>query len=154
MGFASGLPLSLSDSTLQAWLTVENISIASIGMFSLVGFPYLFKFAWAPLLDWLNLGFLGRRKDWILFFNCALQQACYAWGRWILQRTSSILSEGNCLFNCFIFSKPGHCGGRVQSRRFNANERALRRRYFCYWLPNSYDCLWCRCAYCRANFWL
>ena len=41
MGFASGLPLSLSDSTLQAWLTVENISIASIGMFSLVGFPYL-----------------------------------------------------------------------------------------------------------------
>ena len=26
MGFASGLPLSLSDSTLQAWLTVENIS--------------------------------------------------------------------------------------------------------------------------------
>ena len=91
MGFASGLPLSLSDSTLQAWLTVENISIA-IGMFSLVGFPYL-KFACAPLLDWLNLGFLGEERIGFLFFNCALQQACYAWGRWILQRTSSILSE-------------------------------------------------------------
>ncbi len=69
MGFASGLPLSLSDSTLQAWLTVENVSIASIGMFSLVGFPYLFKFVWAPLLDCFNLGFLGRRKDWVFVFQ-------------------------------------------------------------------------------------
>ena len=81
MGFASGLPLSLSDSTLQAWLTVENISIASIGMFSLVGFPYLFKFAWAPLLDWLNLGFLGRRKDWIFVFQLCVAASLLCMGQ-------------------------------------------------------------------------
>ena len=81
MGFASGLPLSLSDSTLQAWLTVENISIASIGMFSLVGFPYLFKFAWAPILDWLNLGFLGRRKDWIFVFQLCVAASLLCMGQ-------------------------------------------------------------------------
>ena len=81
MGFASGLPLSLSDSTLQAWLTVENISIASIGMFSLVGFPYLFKFAWAPILDWLNLGFLGRRKDWIFVFQLSVAASLLCMGQ-------------------------------------------------------------------------
>ena len=81
MGFASGLPLSLSDSTLQAWLTVENISIASIGMFSLVGLPYLFKFAWAPLLDWLNLGFLGRRKDWIFVFQLCVAASLLCMGQ-------------------------------------------------------------------------
>ena len=31
LGFASGLPLSLSDSTLQAWLTVEGVDIMKIG---------------------------------------------------------------------------------------------------------------------------
>ena len=77
MGFASGIPLSLSDSTLQAWLTIENISIGSIGMFSLVGLPYLLKFVWAPLLDRFYLGFLGRRKDWVFVFQLCVAASLF-----------------------------------------------------------------------------
>ena len=72
LGFASGLPLSLSDSTLQAWLTVEGVDIMKIGAFSLVGLPYIFKFLWAPFLDRFQPGWPGRRRDWTLLTQCAL----------------------------------------------------------------------------------
>lgn len=65
LGFASGLPLALSDSTLQAWLAVNKIDLQTIGWLSLVGLPYLGKFLWAPLLDRFQLPFLGRRRGWI-----------------------------------------------------------------------------------------
>ena len=31
LGFASGLPLALTSGTLQAWMTVENIDLKTIG---------------------------------------------------------------------------------------------------------------------------
>ena len=40
LGFASGLPLALTSGTLQAWMTVENIDLKTIGFFSLVGQAY------------------------------------------------------------------------------------------------------------------
>ena len=51
LGFASGLPLSLTGQTLQAWVTVEGIDLATIGLLTLVGIPYTWKFLWAPLID-------------------------------------------------------------------------------------------------------
>ncbi len=36
---------------LQARMTVEKISISSIGFFSLVGRAYVFKFLWSPVMD-------------------------------------------------------------------------------------------------------
>ena len=39
LGFSSGLPLALTAGALQAWLTVEGISIKTIGSFALVGLP-------------------------------------------------------------------------------------------------------------------
>lgn len=39
LGFASGLPLALTSGTLQARMTVENIDLKTIGIFSLVGGP-------------------------------------------------------------------------------------------------------------------
>ena len=39
LGFASGLPLALSAGSLQAWLTVEDIDIKTIGFFALAGLP-------------------------------------------------------------------------------------------------------------------
>ncbi len=51
LGFASGLPLALTSGTLQAWMTVENIDLKTIGFFSLVGQAYVFKFLWSPLMD-------------------------------------------------------------------------------------------------------
>jgi PAT family beta-lactamase induction signal transducer AmpG len=65
LGFASGLPLALTSGTLQAWLTVENVSIETIGLFSLVGLPYTLKFLWAPLMDRYVPPLLGRRRGWI-----------------------------------------------------------------------------------------
>jgi PAT family beta-lactamase induction signal transducer AmpG len=72
LGFASGLPLSLSDSTLQAWLTVSGVEVAAIGALSLVGLPYVFKFLWAPLLDRFRPGWPGRRRDWMIATQCVL----------------------------------------------------------------------------------
>ncbi|MEM7542925.1 MAG: MFS transporter [Pseudomonadota bacterium] len=72
LGFSSGLPLSLSDSTLQAWFSEAGVGVQTIGLFSLVGVPYVFKFLWAPLLDRFQPGWPGRRRDWTLIAQLAL----------------------------------------------------------------------------------
>src|SRR5690606_17059171 len=69
LGFASGLPLSLTGQTLQAWLTTAGIDIRSIAVFSLVGLPYTLKFLWSPLMDRFVPPFLGRRRGWILLMQ-------------------------------------------------------------------------------------
>lgn len=66
LGFASGLPLALIGSTLQAWFTEENIDLVTIGSLSLLGIPYTLKFLWAPLMDYFRIPVLGRRRGWIL----------------------------------------------------------------------------------------
>ena len=63
LGFASGLPLALTSGTLQAWMTVENIDLKTIGFFSLVGQAYVFKFLWSPgdwHCGWLTVTSAGR----------------------------------------------------------------------------------------------
>jgi len=72
MGFACGLPLLLTISVLQAWMTQEGVDLTVIGMMSLVGLPYTVKFLWAPFLDRFTLPFLGRRRGWLLTFQVAL----------------------------------------------------------------------------------
>ncbi|MFZ9671077.1 MAG: hypothetical protein ACO3AX_06110, partial [Burkholderiaceae bacterium] len=68
LGFASGLPLALSSGTLQAWLTVEGLDLKTLGWLTMLGLPYTYKFAWAPLLDRFTLGgkWGGRRKGWMV----------------------------------------------------------------------------------------
>ena len=66
MGFVSGLPLLLTITLLQAWLTDENISKSTIGLFALIGLPYSLKFLWAPLFDRYVISALGRRRGWLL----------------------------------------------------------------------------------------
>jgi PAT family beta-lactamase induction signal transducer AmpG len=39
LGFASGLPLALTGQALQAWLSVEGISLATIGLSAWSGCP-------------------------------------------------------------------------------------------------------------------
>ena len=51
LGFASGLPLLLTFSTLSAWFASVGVSRATIGAFALVGTPYAFKFLWSPLIQ-------------------------------------------------------------------------------------------------------
>jgi len=44
MGFASGLPLLLTITVLQAWMTEEGVDLTVIGLMILVGLPYSVKF--------------------------------------------------------------------------------------------------------------
>ncbi len=72
LGVSSGIPLLLIGSTLQAWMTDENIDLAVIGMFSLVGLPYTVKFLWAPIMDRYAPPFLGRRRGWMFISQILL----------------------------------------------------------------------------------
>ena len=72
LGFASGLPLALTSSTLQAWFSVTGADIVLIGFISWVGLPYVYKFLWAPLLDRFVPPWLGRRRGWMLITQLLL----------------------------------------------------------------------------------
>jgi PAT family beta-lactamase induction signal transducer AmpG len=72
LSFASGLPFNLTGFTLQAWLASAGLDIKTIGIFTLVGLPYIFKFLWAPLLDRYAPPILGRRRGWIFIFQVCL----------------------------------------------------------------------------------
>ncbi len=65
-GFSSGLPLFVLYQLVPGWLRDEGVSLAEIGLFSLIGIPYVWKFLWSPLMDRYSLGFLGRRRSWML----------------------------------------------------------------------------------------
>jgi PAT family beta-lactamase induction signal transducer AmpG len=79
LGFSSGLPLALSGNTLTVWMAESKVNLATIGLFALVGVPYNFKFAWAPLVDALDVPFLsrrlGRRRGWLVFTQLLLAVA-------------------------------------------------------------------------------
>ncbi|MGH7087343.1 MAG: AmpG family muropeptide MFS transporter, partial [Stellaceae bacterium] len=83
MGFASGLPLALTGSTLAIWLAERHLSMTAIGLFAGVGLAYTLKFLWAPLADRLTLPLLsrlGRRRGWALAIEAALMLALLALG--------------------------------------------------------------------------
>jgi PAT family beta-lactamase induction signal transducer AmpG len=81
LGFASGLPLLLTYSTLSAWLATAGVRRAAIGTFALVGTPYAFKFLWSPLVDRLPPPLpLGRRRGWGITIQILLIGALLALG--------------------------------------------------------------------------
>src|SRR6201997_2639788 len=65
-GFSSGLPLYLLINLLPAWLRTEHVDLASIGLFTLVQWPFTWKFLWSPFVDRYALPLLGRRRGWML----------------------------------------------------------------------------------------
>ena len=81
MGFVSGLPLLLTITLLQAWLTDENISKSTIGLFALIGLPYSLKFLWAPLFDRYVISALGRRRGWLLLSQIFLISSIFLLGQ-------------------------------------------------------------------------
>ncbi|HIK18500.1 MAG TPA: AmpG family muropeptide MFS transporter [Leptolyngbyaceae cyanobacterium M33_DOE_097] len=101
LGFASGLPLFLTSRTLQAWMTVENVNLGSIGLFSLVALPYSLKFLWSPLLDRFVPPFLGRRRGWLVVAQVLLTLAIAAMALQNPQRSLQLLAI-NALFIAFF----------------------------------------------------
>ncbi|WP_343343171.1 MFS transporter [Sphingomicrobium sp. XHP0239] len=68
-GFAAGLPYSLVLGTLYAWLSEAEVDLETMGVFSLIGLAYAFKFLWSPALDRIDIPLLkklGHRKQWIV----------------------------------------------------------------------------------------
>jgi len=80
LGFASGLPLALTGGTLQAWATVEQVSLQQIGFLTLVGTAYTLKFLWAPLVDRYAPPWLGRRRGWMVLMQVLLALGILAMG--------------------------------------------------------------------------
>ncbi|WGG49768.1 AmpG family muropeptide MFS transporter [Rugamonas sp. DEMB1] len=72
LGFSSGLPLYILLSLMQAWLAKSGLSLKVLGLFTLLQFPYFWKFTWAPLMDRFSFGGFGRRRGWMVLTQCAL----------------------------------------------------------------------------------
>src|SRR4051812_48912415 len=69
LGFSSGLPYLLTAGTFGYWLRDADTSLKAIGFISWVGFAYVLKPLWAPIVDRVDvplLGRLGRRRGWML----------------------------------------------------------------------------------------
>jgi MFS transporter, PAT family, beta-lactamase induction signal transducer AmpG len=102
LGFASGLPLLLTFSTLSAWLATAGVSRAAIGAFALVGTPYAFKFLWAPLIDRLPPPLpLGRRRGWGVTIQLVLVGAMLALG-WCDPKRDLAVMGGLALLVAFL----------------------------------------------------
>ncbi|MCR9186928.1 MAG: AmpG family muropeptide MFS transporter [Halieaceae bacterium] len=71
-GLASGMPLYVLLQLVPAWLRDQGVSLAEIGLFALVGIPYVWKFLWAPLMDRWIPPLLGRRRGWMFLCQLAL----------------------------------------------------------------------------------
>jgi MFS transporter, PAT family, beta-lactamase induction signal transducer AmpG len=76
LGFSGGLPLALSGTTLLYWMREVGVDLKTVGLFALVGTPYVFKFLWAPLVDALDVPVLsrrfGRRRGWLILSQLIL----------------------------------------------------------------------------------
>ena len=83
LGFSSGLPFTLTGSTLQAWLTESGLSLQAIGLFGLVSIAYGWKFVWSPAIDGIAIPGLsrlvGHRRAWLLIIQLALAAAIAAY---------------------------------------------------------------------------
>jgi PAT family beta-lactamase induction signal transducer AmpG len=72
--------LALTGGTLQAWATIEQVSLQEIGFLTLVGTAYTLKFLWAPLVDRYAPPWLGRRRGWMVLMQVLLALGMLAMG--------------------------------------------------------------------------
>lgn len=86
LGFSAGLPLLLVFSTLLARLADVGIDTATIGFFAWLGITYSIKVIWAPIIDWLQIPFLGRylghRRSWMLVAQAGVIGGLW-WMGWV-----------------------------------------------------------------------
>jgi PAT family beta-lactamase induction signal transducer AmpG len=99
LGFSSGFPLLLSSGTLQAWFSHEHLPLSMLGLFSFVGLPYALKFLWAPLMDYIRIPLLGRRRGWILCTQGGLVLAL-----WLLLQGNPAADPKMMLYFAFVIA--------------------------------------------------
>src|ERR1700741_3066910 len=73
LGFSSGMPLYVLISLVPAWLRSNQVDLATIGLFALIGLPYTLEFVWSPLVARFKWPFLGRRRGWEVLTQVVLR---------------------------------------------------------------------------------
>ncbi len=129
LGFASGLPLALTGSTLQAWFTHANIDLVTIGALSLLGIPYTLKFLWAPLMDYYTWPRLGKRRGWILSMQLGLVIALLILGH-LEPSQHAHLMGGIALIIAFFSASQDISITAYQTDILPAQERGLGAAYY------------------------
>ena len=81
LGLASGIPLGIVITVLQAWMTTSGIDMKTVGLAVLVQMPYTWKFVWSPLMDRFVPPFLGRRRGWMLISQVLMLVSIVAMGQ-------------------------------------------------------------------------
>ena len=70
IGFSCGVPFLLTLTILDLWLKDYGVSNTVIGLFTIIHWPFMMKFLWAPFIDRLNFPYLskklGRRRGWAI----------------------------------------------------------------------------------------
>ncbi|MCV6625082.1 MAG: AmpG family muropeptide MFS transporter [Cellvibrionaceae bacterium] len=91
-GAASGLPLYVLIQLVPLWLRDSEVGLKEIGFFTMVTFPYTWKFLWAPLLDRFSLLPIGRRRSWLLVTQLGLIASIAALGFWQPQQDLGLIA--------------------------------------------------------------
>ncbi len=100
-GFTSGLPLYVLLTLVPGWLRSEHVDLKAIGLFTLIQFPYTWKFLWSPLLDRFGFPGLGRRRGWMLITQGALLLVIAALG-WMVPATDMRAIVGLAVLTAFL----------------------------------------------------
>ena len=58
--FIQGFPYGIVNKTMPIVFSAHGVDLGAIGLLSLVGLPWTFKFLWAPLVDRI-----GARRQWM-----------------------------------------------------------------------------------------
>ena len=116
LGFSSGLPLWYLWQLIPYWLRTNDLSLTSIGMFSLVQLPFTWKFLVAPLLDRYAVPGLGRRRGWMFVAQIALMVLIGAMG---------FFNPVQSLWSIAYLSVAIACAGAIQDIAIDAYRREL-----------------------------
>jgi MFS transporter, PAT family, beta-lactamase induction signal transducer AmpG len=63
------IPLSFFSQALPVFMRQQGASLKTIGLLSLLGLPWMFKFLWAPLIDRYGFTSFGHYRFWIICFQ-------------------------------------------------------------------------------------
>lgn len=130
MGLASGLPLALTGTTLQAWYTESSVSLLAIGFLSFLGLPYTFKFFWAPVMD--HYPFIlrgGRRKGWIVSTQLGLSAVLMLIAT-LSPATQPVLVGALALLVAFLSASQDIAIDAYRTELLQDNERGLGAAWF------------------------
>jgi PAT family beta-lactamase induction signal transducer AmpG len=116
IGFSSGLPLWYLWQLIPYWLRTNDLSLTSIGMFSLLMLPYNWKFVVAPLLDRYVVPGFGRRRGWMFVSQVALMVMIAAMG---------YFNPEQSIWGIAYLSFAVACAGAIQDIAIDAYRREL-----------------------------